>query len=197
MRLYLDEDAMADALVAALRSRDSDVETAEELSHRGWSDEQHLLHASQSTRVLYSFNRRDYLRIHTRWMTEGRHHAGVVLFSRRIYDAGYQLRGLVDGSLVRTVTRVKELIGSRRVAVQIDPQAFDRYAVTRTPSFVLVRDGAPAAPCANGLCVPGDGYVMAAGDVSLDYALGFFQRSAPSFAKDAGAFLKRLKAQSG
>lgn len=111
--------------------------------------------------------------------------------------ASLVLRGLVDGSLVRTVTRVKELIGSRRVAVQIDPQAFDRYAVTRTPSFVLVRDGAPAAPCANGLCVPGDGYVMAAGDVSLDYALGFFQRSAPSFAKDAGAFLKRLKAQSG
>jgi conjugal transfer pilus assembly protein TrbC len=105
------------------------------------------------------------------------------------------LRGLVDGSLVRTVTRVQQLIGSRQVAVQIDPQAFDRYAVTQTPSFVLVRDGAPAAaPCASGLCVPGDGYVMAAGDVSLDYALAFFQRSAPAFSKDAGAFLKRLKA---
>lgn len=112
--------------------------------------------------------------------------------------ASLVLRGLVDGSLVRTVTRVQQLIGNRQVAVQIDPQAFDRYAVTRTPSFVLVRDAAPAAaPCASGLCVPADGYVIAAGDVSLDYALAYFQRSAPAFATDAGAFLKRLKAQSG
>ena len=108
--------------------------------------------------------------------------------------ASLVLRGLVEGSLVRTVTRVQQLIGSRQVAVQIDPQAFDRYAVTQTPSFVLVRDGALAAPCASGLCAPGDGYVISAGDVSLDYALAFFQRSAPAFAKDAGVFLKRLKA---
>ncbi len=111
--------------------------------------------------------------------------------------ASLVLRGLVDGSLVRTVTRVQQLIGNRQVAVQIDPQAFDRYAVTQTPSFVLVRDGAGAAPCTSGLCVPGNGYVIAAGDVSLDYALAFFQRSAPAFSKDAGAFLMRLKAPAG
>ncbi|MCW5632014.1 MAG: type-F conjugative transfer system pilin assembly protein TrbC [Rubrivivax sp.] len=111
--------------------------------------------------------------------------------------ASLVLRGLVDASLVRTVARVQQLIGSRRVAVQIDPQAFDRYAITQTPSFVLVHDGATAAPCANGLCIPADGYVMAAGDVTLDYALAFIQRSAPAFSKDADAFLKRLKAPAG
>jgi conjugal transfer pilus assembly protein TrbC len=83
------------------------------------------------------------------------------------------------------------------VAVQIDPQAFDRYAVTQTPSFVLVRDGVLPAPCASGVCVPADGFVMAAGDVSLDYALAFFQRSKPTFARDADPFLKRLKASKG
>lgn len=96
MRLYLDEDAMADALVEALQQRGFDVETAQQRGHRGWSDEGHLLHAFQSARVLYSFNRRDYLRIHTRWMSDGRHHAGIVLLSRRTYDTGYQLRGLMD-----------------------------------------------------------------------------------------------------
>jgi conjugal transfer pilus assembly protein TrbC len=111
--------------------------------------------------------------------------------------ASLLLRGLVDGSLVRTVARVQHLIGSRRVAVQIDPLAFDRYAITQTPSFVLVRDGATAAPCASGLCVPASGYVMATGDVTLDYALAFFQRSAPAFSRDAGSFLKRLKAPAG
>lgn len=108
-------------------------------------------------------------------------------------QASLVLRGLVDGSLVHTVTRVQQLIGSRKVAVQIDPQAFDRYAITQTPSFVLVRDGAPAQPCAGGLCAPGDAFVRAAGDVSLDYALAHFQRAAPAFAKDAGSFIKRLK----
>jgi len=108
-------------------------------------------------------------------------------------DATLVLRGLVGGSLTQTAARVQQLIGTRRVAVQIDPQAFDRYGVKLTPSFVLVRDGAQAGSCASGICVPGDGFVMAAGDVSLDYALGFFRRSAPAFARDAESVLKRLQ----
>lgn len=108
-------------------------------------------------------------------------------------QASLILRGLVDGSLVHTVSRVQQLVGTRKVAVQIDPQAFDRYAITKTPTFVLVRDGTQPQPCAGGLCVPGDGFAAASGDVSLDYALAFFQRSAPRFSKDAAGFLKRLK----
>ena len=103
------------------------------------------------------------------------------------------LRGLVDNSLTQTASRVRQLIGSRRVAVQVDPQAFDRYGVRQTPSFVLVRDGADAGSCTTGICVSTDGFVMAAGDVSLDYALAFFQRSAPAFVRDAGTVLQRLK----
>jgi conjugal transfer pilus assembly protein TrbC len=108
--------------------------------------------------------------------------------------AALLLRGLVDGSMVHTVSRVQQMIGSRRVAVQIDPQAFDRYTVTQTPSFVLLRDGAQAVPCKSGTCVPADSYVLTAGDVSLDYALSFMQRSAPPFAPEATTLLKRLKA---
>ena len=111
--------------------------------------------------------------------------------------ASLVLRGLSDGSLVRTVSRVQQLIGPRHVAVQIDPQAFDRYAVTQTPSFVLVRSGAHAVPCTSGSCVPPDAFVIAAGDVSLDYALAFMQRSAPAFAPEAATLLKRLKASKG
>ncbi len=107
-------------------------------------------------------------------------------------QASLVLRGLAEGSLVRTVARVQQLIGSRKVAVQIDPQAFDRYAVTQTPTFVLVRDGTLPQPCATGLCVAGDRFARAAGDVSVGYALAHIQRSAPGFAKDAGGFLKRL-----
>ena len=108
-------------------------------------------------------------------------------------QASLVLRGLVDGSLVRTVSRVQQLIGTRKVAMLIDPLAFDRYSITQTPAFVLLREGAQSPPCAGLLCASGDGHVKAIGDVSLDYALAFFQRSAPPFSKDAAGFLKRLK----
>lgn len=111
--------------------------------------------------------------------------------------ASLVLRGLIDGSMVRTVTRVHQLIGQRKVAVQIDPQAFDRYAVTQTPSFVLVRDGAQTVPCKSGTCVPADAFVLVSGDVSLDYGLAFMQRSTPTFAPAAAMLLKRLKASRG
>lgn len=102
------------------------------------------------------------------------------------------LRGLSEGSLPRTAARIQQLIGTRPVAVQIDPRAFDRYAIQRVPSFVLARGGEPNTACSGEQCARSDDHVMAAGDVSLDYALVHFQRSAPAFAKDAGRFLTRL-----
>ncbi|MES2260958.1 MAG: type-F conjugative transfer system pilin assembly protein TrbC [Pseudomonadota bacterium] len=103
------------------------------------------------------------------------------------------LRGLIDGSLRETVLRVQRLIGQRKVGLQVDPQAFDRFHVDKTPSFVLVREGASAQPCAAGQCLASDAYAMVAGDVSLDYALEYVQRSAPRFAKNAAGFLGKLR----
>ena len=102
------------------------------------------------------------------------------------------LRGLSEGSLPRTAARIQQLIGTRPVAVQIDPRAFDRYAIQRVPSFVLARAGGPDTACRGEQCARADDHVTAAGDVSLDYALAHFQRSAPAFARDAGRFLARL-----
>ena len=103
------------------------------------------------------------------------------------------IRGLVSGSLRDTVTQVQSLIGQRDVAVQIDPQAFDRFAIERVPSFVLVRDGTRPVSCASGTCAPPEGFVRTSGDVSLDYALEHMQHRAPQFAKDAAPFLRRIK----
>lgn len=103
------------------------------------------------------------------------------------------IRGFVDDSLKETVSRVKDLIGDRKVGFQIDPLAFDRFSVSSTPTFVLVRDGAVPRECGGNSCFSSDAFVSAVGDVSLDYALEYFQRSAPSFRKDAAVFLKRLR----
>ncbi len=103
------------------------------------------------------------------------------------------LRGLIDGSLQQTVLRAQRMIGQRRVGFQIDPQAFNRFSVSATPTFVLLKAGAAPAPCAAGTCFASSNYVSAVGDVSIDYALEFFKRSAPSFSREAGALLSKLK----
>lgn len=103
------------------------------------------------------------------------------------------LRGLAQGSLRETVARVQPLIGTRQVAVQIDPQAFDRFSIERVPSFVLVRDGTRPVSCASGACAPPGAFLRVSGDVSLDYALQHMARSAPAFGADAAGFLRRLK----
>ena len=107
--------------------------------------------------------------------------------------ASLLIRGLLNGSLRDTVARTQALLAGQSVAFQIDPQAFERYAITQVPSFVLVREGASSTPCENGSCSPPNDYVRLAGDVSLDYALGHIQHRTPRFSKDAGAFIQRLK----
>ncbi|MBP7046895.1 type-F conjugative transfer system pilin assembly protein TrbC [Thauera sp.] len=108
-------------------------------------------------------------------------------------QASIVLRGFANGSLRTTVAQVQRLIGDRQVAVQIDPQAFDRYAVNRVPAFVLVRDGARPVACAGGSCAPAEGYLRTSGDVSLDYALEYMRRWAPGFGPAADTFLKRIR----
>ena len=107
--------------------------------------------------------------------------------------ASIVLRGFANGSLRDTVAHVQGLIGARQVAVQIDPLAFDRFAVTRVPTFVLVRDGTRPVACASGSCAPADSFLRTSGDVSLDYALEHMRRSAPGFGPPADIFLKRIK----
>jgi len=107
--------------------------------------------------------------------------------------ASIVLRGFANGSLRDTVAQVQGLIGTRQVAVQIDPQAFDRYAVTRVPTFVLIRAGTRPVACASGSCAPADSFLRTSGDVSLDYVLEHMRRSAPGFGPPADTFLKRIK----
>lgn len=107
--------------------------------------------------------------------------------------AAIMIRGFAKGSLRETVVRLQKLIGERKVAVLIDPQAFDRYAVKRVPTFVLARDGGRPASCAGGTCPPPGDFVSTAGDVSLDYALDQLRRAAPGFDAEAGVFLARLR----
>jgi conjugal transfer pilus assembly protein TrbC len=105
------------------------------------------------------------------------------------------LRGLKSQSMRQTVAVVQELIGKRRVAWVIDPEAFTRFAVRQAPTFVLTLNDAAndAQRGCNAGCATPASFISVAGDVSLDYALETIQRRMPQAAPRAEPLLKRLR----
>ncbi len=79
IRLYLDEDTISHALIRALRSRAVDVLTAREADLIQIPDEYHLEHATFLKRTVFTFNVRDFARLHTEYVSTGRHHSGIVV----------------------------------------------------------------------------------------------------------------------
>jgi hypothetical protein len=95
IRLYLDEDSMRRALVFGLRARNVDVMSAADAEMINRDDEDHLVNASASGRVLYTFNTADYCSLHQGWMTHGRSHAGIIVVPQQRYSVGEELRRLM------------------------------------------------------------------------------------------------------
>jgi len=107
------------------------------------------------------------------------------------------LRGLKSQSLRKTLAAVSDLIGNRKVAWVIDPEAFTRFGVNKAPTFVLaLNDGGPedAQQGCGGGCATRAAFVSVAGDVTLDYALEAMLRRRPEAAPRAEPILKRLRA---
>jgi hypothetical protein len=102
IRLYIDEDAMQQALVVALRARRVDVSTASESGLVNRSDEEHLCYASREGRALYSFNIGDFTALHSQWIARGEAHAGIILAPQQRYSVGEQLRRILHLFAART-----------------------------------------------------------------------------------------------
>ena len=79
IKLYLDEDAQRTDLIQALRARQVDVKTVSEANLLEQSDDVQLQYAAAQGYVIFSFNRGDFFRIHTKWLESGRHHAGIII----------------------------------------------------------------------------------------------------------------------
>jgi len=104
--LYLDEDSMDQDLVAALRARGVDVITATEAGMLGFSDSEQLDYATRQGRVLYTFNRGDFYRLHTQYLTEGKFHSGIILAPQQRYSIGEQLRQILELVSVKTIEQM-------------------------------------------------------------------------------------------
>ena len=68
IRLYFDEDSMDRNLMRALRARNVDVTTALDENMIERTDAEHLDFALGQGRVLFSFNRGDFLRLHSQYL---------------------------------------------------------------------------------------------------------------------------------
>ena len=95
IRLYMDEDTMDQALVQALRARNVDVITALDTGMIEREDAEHLDCATEQGRVLCTFNVRDFYRLHSDYVAQGRPHAGIILMRQQYYSAGEQMRRLL------------------------------------------------------------------------------------------------------
>lgn len=94
IRLYLDEDTGSNRLLQALVARGLDVMTAAEAGMLSRSDEEQLSWALENQRVIYSFNIRDFYRLHGIRLQRGESHAGIIL-GQQAYSVGEQTRRLL------------------------------------------------------------------------------------------------------
>ena len=86
----MDED-----FVQALRSRNVDVLTVVDVGMLHRSDEEQLDWARQNSRVIFSFNTRDFYRLHTILIGQGLSHAGIILAPQQRYGIGELMRGVL------------------------------------------------------------------------------------------------------
>lgn len=100
IKLYLDEDAQRNSIVRALRARSVDVTTALEADLLGCSDEENLAFATKQNRVLFSFNRGDFDKLHREYLSQNSHHTGIVVSAQ--LETGVIVRRLLKLLNTRT-----------------------------------------------------------------------------------------------
>lgn len=93
--LYVDEDAMKRDFVEALRARNADVLTVSDVGMLHKSDEDQLTWATDNARVVFSFNTKDFYRLHTLRLEQGASHAGIILAPQQRYGIGDLMRGVL------------------------------------------------------------------------------------------------------
>jgi len=78
IKLLLDEDVHS-TLSSIIQKRGFDVEHVQEANGKGRSDLDQLLYACKKKRCLMSFNVRDFVLLHNRFVQEGMTHWGIIV----------------------------------------------------------------------------------------------------------------------
>lgn len=92
--LYIDEDAGRNSFITGLRNANIDLITTSEANNLRLADPEQLIWATKNNRAIYTFNVKDYCRLHKNYMEAGKEHAGIIVAQRQSYSVGEQLKGL-------------------------------------------------------------------------------------------------------
>jgi predicted nuclease of predicted toxin-antitoxin system len=106
INLYLDEDTLNRRLIKPLRSRNVDILTPKEVGLIGASDEEQLNYAASVGRVVFTFNRRDFIKLHHEYLSTGQHHAGIIVANQAAI--GVIIRCLVNLLNARSAAEMQD-----------------------------------------------------------------------------------------
>jgi type-F conjugative transfer system pilin assembly protein TrbC len=93
------------------------------------------------------------------------------------------LKGLIDGDFRKTLNKVREIGQEDAERLMFDPTIFQRFDISRVPSFVLPID--PIMPCSSESNCESGLHVKARGSVSLRYFLELVDRTGSDTEKEA------------
>ena len=92
IQIHLDEDADSQALLNALRHRGLDVTSSRERGLLGCADREQLTWAAEQGRVIYTYNAADFCRLHSFFLQQGSHHAGIIIGDQQTVSVGKEVR---------------------------------------------------------------------------------------------------------
>ena len=101
---------MSAALVQILEAGDVDVSTAALQDTHGRRDSDQLALAAGLGRSLYTFNVRDFARLHAECLRQGRHHAGIIVANDQTMPIGEQGRPLLRLASVFSAEEIADRI---------------------------------------------------------------------------------------
>lgn len=103
MRLYLDDDLDANALIGLLQHAGHDVVSPRAVAMRGSDDETHLNYAAAQHLIVLTANVRDFLTLHQTWQQSGREHAGIL----GVYRENNPRRDMTYAQMAQAVSRLE------------------------------------------------------------------------------------------
>ncbi|MBE0542939.1 MAG: DUF5615 family PIN-like protein [Verrucomicrobia bacterium] len=110
LKLHLDEDADAHALLHGLRHRGWDVTSSRERGLWRCTDEEQLLWTAERGRAIYTYNASDFCRLHSEFLRAGRPHAGIILGDQQTVSIGEELRRLLRICEARTADDMRDTL---------------------------------------------------------------------------------------
>lgn len=97
-------------LIRALQVRGIDVTTAQDEGMIERADEDHLDYATERNRVLFSFNRGDFYRLHTEYLLQSKPHSGIILSKQQQYSVGELMRRILRIVAIKPADEMKNWV---------------------------------------------------------------------------------------